>query len=60
VSYAIGCLEYTDPEVGALVKAYIGYLASEEGQAEAASSAGAAPLSAEISGKVATALEAIK
>ncbi len=60
VSYVIGCLEYTDAELGALVKAYVGYLASEDGQAEAAASAGAAPLSAEISTKVAAALEAIK
>ena len=60
VSYAIGCLEYTDAELGPLVKAYVGYLASEEGQAEAAASAGAAPLSADISAKVAAALEAIK
>ncbi len=42
------------------MKAYVSYLASEEGQAEAAASAGAAPLSADLSAKVATALEAIK
>jgi phosphate transport system substrate-binding protein len=60
VSYIIGCLEYTDAEVGPLVKEYVSYLASEEGQAEAASSAGAAPLSADISAKVATALADIK
>lgn len=60
VSYIIACQEYEDAEVGALVKAYVSYLVSEEGQAEAASSAGAAPLSAALSAKVATAIEAIK
>lgn len=60
VSYIIACQEYADAEVGPLVKAYASYLTSEEGQAEAASAAGAAPLSAELSTKVATALEAIK
>lgn len=59
VSYIITCTDFVDPEVAPLVKAYIGYLTSEAGQAEAAASAGAAPLSAELSAKVATALEAI-
>jgi phosphate transport system substrate-binding protein len=60
VSYVIACQEYTDAEVGPLVKAYLSYLTSEDGQAEAADSAGAAPLSADLSAKVATAIEAIK
>ena len=60
VSYIIACQEYTDAEQGPLVKAYASYLTSDEGQAEAASSAGAAPLSADLSAKVATALESIK
>ncbi len=37
VSYAIGCLEYTEADLGPLVAAYVGYMASEEGQAEACS-----------------------
>jgi phosphate transport system substrate-binding protein len=49
-----------DAEVAPLVKGYLGYVTSEAGQAEAASAAGAAPLSADLSAKVATALEAIK
>jgi phosphate transport system substrate-binding protein len=59
VSYIITCVEFAEPEVAPLVKAYIGYITSEAGQAEAAASAGAAPLSAELSTKVATVLEAI-
>jgi phosphate transport system substrate-binding protein len=60
VSYIIACQEYTDAEVGPLVKAYVSYITSEDGQTEAADSAGAAPLAADLSAKVATAIEAIK
>jgi phosphate transport system substrate-binding protein len=60
VSYIIACKEYTEAGTGELVKAYVSYLASEAGQAEAAKSAGAAPLSADLSAKVATALATIK
>jgi phosphate transport system substrate-binding protein len=60
VSYIIACQEYADEEMGALVKEYVSYITSEEGQAEAAESAGAAPLSADLSAEVATALESIK
>lgn len=60
VSYIITCTEFVDAKAAPLVKAYIGYITSEAGQAEAAASAGAAPLSADLSAKVATALEAIK
>ena len=60
VSYIIACGEYEDAETAAVVKGYLTYLASEEGQAEAASSAGAAPLSADLSAKVATAIATIK
>jgi phosphate transport system substrate-binding protein len=59
VSYIVTCTEFVDAEVAPLVKAYVQYITSEEGQAEAASSAGAAPLSADLSAKVATALDAI-
>jgi phosphate transport system substrate-binding protein len=60
VSYIITCTEFVDAEVSPLVKAYVGYITSEKGQAEAAASAGAAPLSAELSAKVATVLKSIK
>ena len=60
VSYIITCVEFEDADVAPLVKGYVSYITSEAGQAEAAASAGAAPLSAELSATVATALEAIK
>lgn len=60
VSYAIACAEYADADTADLVKAYIGYIASDEGQQEAATSAGAAPLSSDLAAKVATAIDAIK
>ncbi|MCS5714742.1 phosphate ABC transporter substrate-binding protein PstS [Herbiconiux sp. CPCC 205716] len=60
VSYAIACQEYADAAQADLVKAYIGYIASEEGQQVAADAAGAAPLSADLSSKVAAAIETIK
>ena len=60
VSYLITCTEFVDADVAPAVKAYIQYVTSEDGQAEAAASAGAAPLSSELSAKVATALELIK
>lgn len=60
VSYAIVCTEYAEPAKAELVKAYVGYLASAEGQAEAAKSAGAAPMSTELQDKVAAVLETVK
>jgi phosphate transport system substrate-binding protein len=60
VSYLIGCEEYADAEVGPLVKGYFSYLASTEGQEEAASSAGAAPISDTLRGEVEAAIELIK
>lgn len=60
VSYSIVCQEYADPEQGALAKAYVTYITSAEGQAEAEASAGAAPLNEDLSGRVATAIETVK
>ena len=60
VSYIIACQEYEDAEAAAVVKAYVSYLASAEGQATAAESAGAAPLAADLSAKVAAAIATIK
>ncbi|HWH25211.1 MAG TPA: phosphate ABC transporter substrate-binding protein PstS [Pseudolysinimonas sp.] len=59
VSYIITCVEFQDAKVAPAVKAYIQYITSEAGQKVAAESAGAAPLSSELSSKVATALDAI-
>lgn len=59
VSYLITCTEFVDASNAALVKGYLEYVTSEAGQAEAAASAGAAPLSPSLSEKVQTALAAI-
>jgi phosphate transport system substrate-binding protein len=60
VSYSIVCSEYADAAQAELVKAYVGYITSAEGQQVAAESAGAAPLSEDLSAKVAAALDAVK
>jgi phosphate transport system substrate-binding protein len=60
VSYAIVCQEYADAETGELVKSYVGYLASEDGQATAAEQAGSAPLSTELAEQVQAALATVK
>ena len=48
VSYHIVCLQYEDQETVDLVKAFMTYVSSDEGQAAAAASAGAAPISADV------------
>lgn len=60
VSYAIACETYKDPAQGTLTKAYLEYITSEAGQKAAAEKAGNAPLSADLSKKVATAVGSIK
>lgn len=60
VSYLIVCQEYANPKKGELVKAYASYIASADGQAEAEKSAGAAPLSADLSATVSAAIETIR
>ena len=56
----MGCQTYVDAKVAPLVKAYVSYLVSPEGQAVAAKAAGAAPLTAELSAKAAAIVSAIK
>lgn len=60
VSYLIACDHYPDAATAKLVKAYIGHVASPRGQAEAAKSAGSAPLSPELAGRIATAVDSIR
>lgn len=59
VSYIITCLEFEDATAAPLVKEYVSYITSEKGQAEAAAAAGAAPLSPELSARVAAAVDRI-
>jgi phosphate transport system substrate-binding protein len=45
VSYHVGCVEYEDQETADLVKDFMSYVISEEGQQAASESAGSAPIS---------------
>jgi phosphate transport system substrate-binding protein len=60
VSYLIGCTTYKDTNEAAVVKAYLEYAISPEGQKAAAENAGSAPLSAALTKKITPAVEAIK
>ncbi len=48
VSYGMACTQYDNAEEADLVKAFLGYVVSEEGQNTAAQAAGSAPLSAKL------------
>ena len=52
VSYHIVCLEYEDQETVDLVKAFMTYVGSEQGQADGAAAAGSAPISAEVRAEI--------
>lgn len=60
VAYAIVCEEYKDPKVAELVKAYVTYMVSEDGQKSANSAAGSAPLSSDYQSKLKTAIDSVK
>jgi phosphate transport system substrate-binding protein len=47
-SYLVACASYDDAEEGELVKGYLSYILSDEGQQTAAENAGSAPLSPEL------------
>jgi phosphate transport system substrate-binding protein len=59
VSYHIGCVEYEDQETADLVKDFMGYVISEDGQAAAAEAAGSAPISDGLREQAQTAIDAI-
>ena len=59
VSYAIACETYADSAKVDLVKGYLSYLASEEGQAASQESAGNAPISNDLREKVNAAIDLI-
>ena len=60
VSYLIGCQKYQDSEKAKLVKGYFASIVSEEGQAKAAESAGSAPLSEDLRGRISAIIDAIE
>ncbi|MFB9725437.1 phosphate ABC transporter substrate-binding protein PstS [Haloechinothrix salitolerans] len=59
VSYALACAQYEDAETAELVKSYLSYMISEEGQQTAAENAGSAPISDSLREKVTPAIDAI-
>lgn len=60
VSYMIACTEYSSSSEAAIVKAYLEYVISPEGQEVAAENAGSAPLSSGLTKKIEPAVAAIK
>jgi phosphate transport system substrate-binding protein len=60
VSYVIACPTYEDAKQGKLVKSYLSYLISSDGQQAAAKSAGSAPLSETLTSEATTQIEKIK
>ncbi len=60
VSYVIVCQTYKDAAVGTLVKDYVTYIASADGQTAAATAAGSSPLSSALQAKVKTAIDSVK
>lgn len=60
ISYLIGCTEYSDANVGALVKGFFNSAVSAEGQQAAATNAGSAPISDALRTKAQAAVDAIK
>ncbi|MWB97703.1 extracellular solute-binding protein [Agromyces sp. MMS17-SY077] len=60
VSYLIACQEYAEADNVELVKSYLSYIASAEGQDEAASAAGSAPISDSLREQVVAAIDSIQ
>ncbi|AWB96091.1 phosphate ABC transporter substrate-binding protein PstS [Agromyces badenianii] len=60
VSYLIACGQYEDPANVELVKGYLSYIASPEGQEVSATDAGSAPISDTLREKVTAAIDSIK
>jgi phosphate transport system substrate-binding protein len=59
VSYHIVCLQYDSQEKVDLVKAFMTYVGSDEGQMAAAAAAGSAPLSADVQAEVQKSIDQI-
>lgn len=59
VSYLIACQHYEDENEAALVKGYLTYVLSEDGQAAAAENAGSAPIDAAVAEKAQSIVDAI-
>lgn len=59
VSYVMACTQYDSAEEAELVKGFLGYIISEEGQNTAAQAAGSAPLSADLRQQIEPVVESI-
>ena len=59
VSYHIVCLEYDDQETVDLVKAFMTFVSSDEGQQASQATAGSAPISDEVQAEIANSIAAI-
>ena len=59
VSYHVGCIEYEDQATADLVKDFMSYVVSEEGQQAAAQAAGSAPISDGLRDQAQSAIDAI-
>jgi phosphate transport system substrate-binding protein len=59
VSYHVGCVQYDDQEKADLVKAFMNYVISEEGQQASSESAGSAPISDTLREQAQSAVDAI-
>lgn len=59
LSYLIACQTYDDPAQADLVKGYLSYAVSEEGQAAAAQNAGSAPLDSTVADEAKAIIEKI-
>lgn len=59
VSYHLVCKDYADAAQADLVKSFVGYVISEEGQAASADAAGSAPISADLRTKAEESLASI-
>jgi phosphate transport system substrate-binding protein len=55
----IACQEYADAAVAPVVKGFLEYIASPEGQDEAAAAAGSAPISDSLREQINAAIETI-
>ena len=60
VSYHIGCVTQKDKATGDALKAFEGYVISEEGQQAAAKNAGSSPMTADLRADAQKAVDAIK
>lgn len=60
ISYEIVCLQYDEQSEADLVKSFIGYVVSEQGQQAAADEAGSAPLSDATREKIQNVLDQIQ